>query len=64
MRVQHKITGEIFRVVLNHSNGYEFEGSSIRYNKEHYEILPEPEPDPLMGMTEEEYLNAYGELPY
>lgn len=62
MKVQHKITGEIFRVVLDHSDGYEFEGSPIRYNKEDYEILPPP--DPFMGMTEEEYLNAYGELPY
>lgn len=64
MKVQHKITGEIYRVVLNHSDGYEFEESSIRYNKEDYEILPEPELNPLMGMTEEEYFNAYGELPY
>lgn len=64
MRVQHKITGEISRVIINHSDGYEFEETSIRYNKEDYEILPQLESDPLMGMTEKEYLNAYGELPY
>lgn len=63
MRVQKIQTGEILKVVINHSDGYEFGGSSIRYNKEDYIILPEPEPDPLMGMTEEEYINAYGSLP-
>ena len=66
MKVQHKITQEIFRVVINHSDGYEFEGSSIRYDKEDYEVLSEPETefDSLMGMTEEEYISIYGELPY
>lgn len=29
-----------------------------------YIVLPELESDPLLGMTEEEYLNAFGELPY
>jgi hypothetical protein len=64
MRVQNIQTGEIFKVVINHSDGYEFGGSSIRHNKENYEVLPELEPDPLMGMTEEEYIDAYGSLPY
>ena len=62
MRVQHKITQEILKVVINHSDGYEFEGSNLRHNKEDYDILPEP--DPLMGMTEEEYIDAFGSLPY
>lgn len=61
MRVRHKTTGDEFRVVINHHNGYEFEGSPLRYNKMDYDILPEP--DLLMGMTEEEYLDAYGFLP-
>jgi len=66
MRVQNIQTGEIFKVVINHSDGYEFEGSSIRYNKEDYEVLPEPEEDEffqIYGMTQDEYFDAFGELP-
>jgi hypothetical protein len=64
MKVQNIQTGEIFKVIINHSDGYEFGDSLIRHNKENYEVLPELEPDPLMGMTEEEYIDAYGGLPY
>lgn len=45
MKVQHKVTNEILRVVLNHSNGYEFENDSTIYDKEDYEIIVEEEDD-------------------
>jgi hypothetical protein len=43
MRVQNKISQEIFRVVLNHFDGYEFEGSGTRHLKSDYDILPDDE---------------------
>ena len=47
MRVKHKISQEIFRVVLNHFDGYEFEGSRTRHSKSDYDVLPEEEIDPI-----------------
>lgn len=63
MRVQHKISKEIFRVILNHFDGYEFAGSSTKYPKLEYDILPEQEAHLLSGLTEDEYIDIYGMIP-
>lgn len=63
MKVRDKNSGQIHRVILNHANGYEFEGSNTRHDKSLYEILPEEIQDPLNGLTEEEYIDTYGNLP-
>jgi hypothetical protein len=63
------VIDEIYQVVIIHSEGYELKNDPNRYDPDHFEIIecPEPSDDDLFyqmwGMTKEEYIDIYGELP-
>ena len=60
------VLNEIYQVVIIHNEGYELNGDTNRYNPSHFETIEENQDElfiQIYGISQEEYLNTFGELP-